>query len=83
MDHRVPGTYYPEANGKLNHFHSTLKSFLRTVGLEGKSWKPFTVDILPNHWSDMQQAIFILQDRSKVLMFSKAPHEEELLHSNG
>lgn len=61
MNHRVPATSYPEGNGKLKHFHSTLKGCLQTVGLEGKSWKPFTLDVLPNHWTDMQQTIFILQ----------------------
>jgi len=88
---RAPATYYPGANGKWNNFHSILKGCLQTIGLEGKSWKPFTADILPNHRSDMQQAACILQGccaegarkTSEVLMFSKAPYEQKLLHSYG
>lgn len=38
-----------------------LKGCLQTDDLEGKSWKLFTVDVLPNHQSDVQQATCILQ----------------------
>lgn len=91
MKCRTPAIYYPGANREWNHFHSILKGCLQTAGLEGKSWKPFTVGVLPNHQSDMQQAKCILQGccaggvwkTSEMLMFSKALYEQVLLHNDG
>lgn len=83
VNHRLPATYYPGAKGKWNHFHSILKGCLQTVGLEGKSWKTFTVEVYPTIGLTCNKPYLSCRDRSKVLMSSKAPHEEELLHSSG